>query len=170
MERDPDRGHRPVGTDGAYHDAASRDPRRFGFGYLAADPDSGAVAAFVWFATPRELLDFLTTTEVELLQFDDDDSVRIRAALTRVIGGTRDLKRLDRHALSAAVEGWSDILWLGTFADLVGQGGAFQTGIRADFRSAHGLAEHGGPIADDELEAFVGYLATGAQAADDPST
>src|SRR5260221_1808345 len=79
-----------------YREATERDPRRFAFGYLAGDPETGARATLLWFATPGEMLDFLCTNEVALLQFDERDVARMTAALRRVIGNTRDVSRLDR--------------------------------------------------------------------------
>jgi hypothetical protein len=145
----------------AYRAAAARDPRRFPFGYLAADP-TGAPGAFVWFPTAEQLVGCLVDTEVALLRFDADESAVISASLRRAIGSTRDVARLDRHAISAAFMGWCEILWVGTLADLCTRGGMFQAALRADFRSDLGLGEHGGPIADDEVERFVAYLASGA--------
>jgi len=150
----------------AHATAAARDPHRSGFGYLAGDPASGAVGAFVWFATLAEMLDFLSTTEIALLRFEDQESVRIAASLGRAIGTTRDVTRLDRHALSEAFEGWSEILWIGTFADLCAKGGTLQTSLRASFRADLGFGEHAGPIADGELEQFVTYLTAAAPPAD----
>jgi hypothetical protein len=145
-----------------YGEATARDPRRCAFGYLAGDPGSGAIGSFVWFGTAPEMLEFLSTVEVRLLQFDDRESADIIASLERAIGTTLDVRRLDRHAISAAFDGWCEILWIGTFGDLCERGGAFQTSLRLGFRTADDLGEHGGPIADDELERFVAYLAAGA--------
>ena len=153
---------RPIVGSDAYRAAASRDPRRHGFGYLAAEPASGAVGSFVWFATPSELFEFLATIEVALLQFDERDATRLTVSIRRAIGTCRDVTRLDRGAVSAAFEGWCEIQWLGTFAELCGKGGPFATQLRADFRRDCGLGAHAGPIDDDELESFVAYLSTGA--------
>lgn len=142
----------------AYLEAARRDPRRAGCGYIAGDPATGALGAFLWFASPGELIAFLQGPEVELLAFEPDDERRIAASLRRVTRGVRSIARLDREALTAAFEGWTEIVWLGTFADLVGRGGSFVTDVRLRFRCAHGLGEHAGPIADDELDAFVHFL------------
>jgi hypothetical protein len=145
----------------AYRVSAARDPRTWGFGYLAAEPSTGAVGSFVWFATPAELFEFLATTEVALLQFDERDSTRLAVSVRRAIGTTRDVARIERAALSAAFEGWCEIAWLGTFAELCAKGGSFATQLRLDFRIDCGLGGHAGPIADDELDRFVAYLATG---------
>ena len=141
-----------------YREVAGRDPRRFGYGYLAGDPATGAPGPLLWFATPDELFAFLRSTEVDLLQFDDLDAQRLEASLGRAIGATRDLARVDRDALSAAFEGWNEILWIGMFADLCAKGGALNTGLRAAFRREHRLGEHAGPIGEDEMDAFVAYL------------
>jgi hypothetical protein len=142
----------------ACHEAAARDPRRCGFGYLAGDPTTGAQSLFLWFRTRRELVDFLCTSEIALLQFEPGDADRMAASLRRIVGTAGDLARLDRSALSACFEGWCEILWIGTFADLCSRGGSVQTAVRAAFRTELGLGEHAGPIADDEVDAFVGYL------------
>jgi hypothetical protein len=141
-----------------YRAVATRDPRLFGFGYLAGDPATGAPGPFLWFAGVEELLGFLRTTEVALLQFDDDEADRLAAQLERATGATRDLARIDRDALSAAFEGWNEILWIGTFGDLCAKGGATTTGLRAAFRRDAQLGEHAGPISDDECASFVAYL------------
>jgi hypothetical protein len=146
----------------AYREAARRDPRRFPFGYLPRDPETRAVGAFVWFASPAEMTAFLVGPEVDLLQLEPDEAERIVVWLERALGTTRNVARLDRSAICAGFAGWVEIAWIGTFADLCERGGDFQTAVRADFRSARALGEHGGPVADDELDAFVAWLATGA--------
>jgi hypothetical protein len=143
----------------AHQEAARRDPRQFPFGYLAGDPATGALGPLVWFKSPGELYDFLLGPEIYLLLFDEPDTLRIRASLRRAIGSTRDITRLDRDMLSAAFEGWSEIVWIGTFGDLCSRGGDMPTRIRRAFRSEHELGDHAGPIADDELDAFVAWLA-----------
>jgi len=141
-----------------YRQAVERDPRSFAFGYLAGDLHTGAYGAFLWFASADEMLDFLCTTEVALLQFDEQDATRIAASLRRAIGTTRDVARLDRHALSAALEGWSQILWIGRFVDLCEKGGSFEKSHRSEFRAVCGLGMHAGPIADDEIDAFIAFM------------
>ena len=49
-------------------------------------------------------------------------------------------------------------MWLGSFAELCERGGTFPTDLRAAFRRASGTGEHAGPIADDEVGAFVEFL------------
>lgn len=142
--------------------AAARDPRRHGFGYLAKEPSTGALASYVWFSTPGELLEFLASVEVALLAFDERDATRLTMSVRRVARTTHDLARIDRNALSAAFEGWCEIAWLGTFAELRDRGGPFATQLRADFRADCGIGGHGLPVADDEIDRFVDYLATGA--------
>ncbi|MEW6270443.1 MAG: hypothetical protein AB1689_14225 [Thermodesulfobacteriota bacterium] len=142
----------------AYREAARRDPRRCPFGYLAGDPGSGARGCFVWFASLAELFDFLCETEVGLLQFDEAETRRIADALGRVLARTRDVQRLSRDELSNAFEGWCEILWLGTFADLCSRGGDVQTSVRIAFRRELALGDHAGPIAEEELDAFVAFL------------
>lgn len=153
---------RLVDAQEAHREAAERDPRRCGFGYLAKEPTSGALASFVWFATPAELLEFLATVEVALLAFEERDATRLSVSVRRVFRATRDLVRIDRGALTAAFEGWCEIAWLGTFAELRDRGGPFATQLRADFRAALGIGGHGLPVADDELDRFVAYLASAA--------
>lgn len=143
----------------AYRAAAARDPRTFPFGYLAGDPSTGSYGDFLWFASPDDLLAFLCTGEIALLQFDEQDATRIVASLRRAIGTTRDLAHLDLHALSGAFEGWCEVLWLGTFAQLCAHGGAFEKQQRADFRVALALGGHAGPITDEELPEFVSFIA-----------
>jgi hypothetical protein len=142
----------------AYGEAARRDPRHAGFGYLAGDPATGATGMFVWFATPDELLGFLQSVEIELLRFDEADARRVAGWLARAIGSTRNLKLLDREALSSSFEGWCEILWIGTFSELCEQGGPLLTSVRRTFRRERGLGEHAGPIGDDETDAFVAFL------------
>jgi len=146
----------------AHREAAERDPRRNGYGYLAREPSSGALASYVWFATPSQLLEFLATVEVALLAFDERDATRLSVSLRRVFRTTHDLARIDRNALSVAFEGWCEIAWLGTFAELRDRGGPFATQLRADFRADCGIGGHGLPVADDEIDRFVDYLANGA--------
>jgi hypothetical protein len=109
----------------AYREAAGRDPRRFPLGYLASDPGTGAVGAFVWFATLGDLLGFLRTTEVDLLRLEPGEADAVVRWLDRTAGATRDVTRIDRDALSAAFAGWVEIAWLGTFGDLCERGGEF---------------------------------------------
>jgi len=142
----------------AYRAAALRDPRRFRFGYLAGDPASGARGAFVWFASPAEMFEFLATVEVDLLQFDDDDAARIRGSIRRIVGRPREALRVDRDRLSSSFEGWCEVLWLGSFADLCSRGGDVPTSVRIAFRRVGKLGEHAGPICDDEESAFVAFL------------
>lgn len=156
---DPSSDARPEVSPADAHRAASlRDPRRHPFGYLAADPDTGALAPTVWFATMEELIAFLVETEIALLQFEADDAARIAATLQREIGPTRDPRRLDTSRLSAAFEGWCEILWIGSFADLCTRGDAMPKRLRLAFRDDVRLGEHAGPIADDELDDFVEWL------------
>jgi len=152
---------------GAHREAATRDPRSHGFGYLAKEPASGALASFVWFATPAELVEFLATVEVELLSFDEPDATRLSVSVRRVFRGSRAFATIDRKALTAAFEGWCEIAWLGTFAELCDRGGPFATQIRADFRKQCALGGHGLPVADEELDRFVAFLATGAVGRDE---
>lgn len=142
----------------AYAEAARRDPRTAGCGYLAGDPATRAVGAFVWFATPAEMFAFLAGPEVDLLRFDGDDGRRMTVSVQRVLRGVGALARVDRDQLSACFEGWSEIVWLGSFGELCERGGTFATDTRAAFRRATGTGEHAGPIAADELDAFVAYL------------
>lgn len=142
----------------AHRAAALRDPRRYPIGYLAGDPGTGALAPIVWFATMEDLISFLCDTEIALLQFDDGDRARIASTLEREIGVTRDPRRLDPSRLSAAFEGWCEILWIGTFADLCTRGGDVQKHLRLAFRNDVRLGEHAGPIADDEIDDFVEWL------------
>ncbi|HEY8514060.1 MAG TPA: hypothetical protein VIS07_00935 [Candidatus Binatia bacterium] len=142
----------------AYREAAGRDPRDFPFGYLAGDPASGARGCFVWFATTGELIDFMIDTEVGLLQFDEPDANVIAAGIRRVMARTFDLSRAPRDELTEAFCGWCEILWLGTFGNLCSRGGDVQTSVRLAFRRARSLGEHAGPIADDEVDAFVEFL------------
>lgn len=142
----------------AHRAAALRDPRRYPVGYLAGDPGTGALAPMVWFATMDDLIDFLLDTEIALLQFDERDTARIASALGHEIGATRDPRRLDPGRLSAAFEGWCQILWLGTFADLCTRGGDVPKHLRLAFRNDTRLGEHAGPIGDDEMDDFVEWL------------
>lgn len=146
----------------AHREAAERDPRRHGFGYLAKEPASGALASFVWFATPAELIEFLATIEVALLSFDQRDTTRLSVSVRRAFRTTHDPARIDRKALTAAFEGWCEIVWIGTFAELRERGGPFAIQLRADFRTHCDLGGHGLPIDDAEFDRFVAYLATGA--------
>lgn len=156
---EPTSAVRPEDNPADAHRAASlRDPRRFAFGYLAGDPGTGALAPTVWFATMDDLIAFLLETEVALLQFEEREAQRIAASLDRVIGTTRDPRRLDCGDLTAAFEGWCEILWVGTFADLCTRGGATQKSLRLTFRKDVRLGEHAGPIADDEIDDFVEWL------------
>ncbi|MBY0274103.1 hypothetical protein K2Z84_02085 [Candidatus Binatia bacterium] len=142
----------------AHRAAALRDPRRHPIGYLAGDPGTGALAPTVWFATVEDLIAFLLDTEIALLRFDECDTTRIAGALRHEIGATRDPRRLDPGRLSAAFEGWCQILWVGTFADLCTRGGDVPKHLRLAFRSDTRLGEHAGPIADDEMDDFVEWL------------
>jgi hypothetical protein len=142
----------------AHRAASLRDPRSYPFGYLAGDPDSGALAPMVWFATADELIGFLRETEVALLQFEPQEAERILVSIDRVIGATRDPRRFDCGQLSAAFEGWCEILWAGTFADLCTRGGSMQKSLRLAFRRDVRLGEHAGPIADEEIGDFVDWL------------
>lgn len=142
----------------AYAEAARRDPRDAGCGYLAGDPATRAVGSFVWFPTPGEMFAFLAGPEVDLLRFGGDDARRMGASVQRTLRGVASLARVDRDLLSACFEGWSEIVWLGSFAELRERGGAFPTDTRAAFRRASATGEHAGPIADDELDAFVAWL------------
>ena len=45
-----------TGAVAAYREVALRDPRRYGFGYLAADPATGSPGAFLWFASAAEMV------------------------------------------------------------------------------------------------------------------
>jgi len=156
--KDEEEHHGHGAAVAAYERAARRDPRIASFGYLAADPATGAVAPFLWFATFGEMLEFLQTAEVALLRFDEADRRRVTASLARAVAGRRSVGRLDRERLTAAFEGWSEVLWLGTFAELCATGGTLPTGVRAAFRRAHDLGEHAGPIGDGEIAAFVAFL------------
>jgi hypothetical protein len=142
----------------AYAEAAGRDPRAAGCGYLAGDPATRAVGAFVWFPTPAEMFAFLAGPEVDLLRFGDEDARRMAASVQRTLRGVGALARVDRNLLSACFEGWSEIVWLGSFMELCERGGAFPTDARAAFRRARGTGDHAGPIADDERDAFVTWL------------
>lgn len=156
---DPSSDARPEANPADAHRTASlRDPRKFPFGYLAGDPGTGALAPTVWFATADELISFLLDTEVALLQFDERDASRIVTSLERAIGPTRELRRLDCGHLSDAFEGWCEILWVGTFADLCTRGGSMQKSLRLAFRKDVRLGEHAGPIGDEELDDFVEWL------------
>ena len=142
----------------AHGEAASRDPREAGCGYLAGDPATRAVGSFVWFRSPAEMFAFLAGPEIDLLRFDGDDVLRMKASVQRVLRGVTTLARVDGEMLSACFEGWSEIVWLGSFAELRERGGTFPTDLRAAFRRASGTGEHAGPIADDEVDAFVEFL------------
>ena len=142
----------------AYAEAAGRDPRDAGCGYLAGDPATRAVGAFVWFPTAAEMFAFLAGPEVDLLRFGGEDARRMAASVQRTVRGVTSLARVDRDLLSACFEGWSEIVWLGSFGELRERGGAFPTDTRAAFRRASGTGDHAGPIADDELDAFVTWL------------
>lgn len=159
MDSDSPASHRQYALALQAHDeAARRDPREAGFGYLAGDPATRALAAFVWFRSPAETFAFLAGAEVDLLRFEGDDARRIASSVQRVLRGVETIARVDREMLSACFEGWSEIVWLGTFADLCERGGAFPTDTRAAFRRERGTGEHAGPIAADEMEAFIAYL------------
>lgn len=151
-------GERFARASSAYVKAAARDPRVAGCGYLAADPATRAVGSFVWFATPGEMFDFLAGPEVDLLQFDDADSWRMAVSVRRVLRGVESVARVNRDLLSACFEGWTEIVWLGSFAELRERGGSFPTGLRASFRGENGSGNHAAPIADDEIDEFVAWL------------
>ena len=142
----------------AHGEAASRDPREAGCGYLAGDPATRAVGSFVWFRSPAEMFAFLAGPEIDLLRFDGDDVLRMKASVQRVLRGVTTLARVDGEMLSACFEGWSEIVWLGSFAELRDRGGAFPTDLRAAFRRASGTGGHAGPIADDEVDEFIIFL------------
>lgn len=156
---EPPSATRPETDPADVHRSASlRDPRSYPFGYLAGDPGTGALAPMVWFATADELIAFLREIEVALLQFDARDAERIVVSIDRVIGTTRDPRRFDCAQLSAAFEGWCEILWAGTFADLCMRGGSMQKTLRLAFRKDVRLGEHAGPIGDEEIDDFVEWL------------
>lgn len=142
----------------AHDEAARRDPREAGCGYLAGDPATRAVGSFVWFRTPADMFAFLAGPEIDLLRFEDEDVRRMVASVRRVLRGVTTLARVDCAMLSACFEGWSEIVWLGTFAELRERGGTFRTDLRAAFRRASGSGDHAGPVDDDELDAFVAFL------------
>lgn len=142
----------------AYAEAAARDPRDAGCGYLAGDPATQAVGSFVWFRTPAEMFAFLAGPEVDLLCFGGEEARRMAASVQRTLRGVASLARVDRDPLSACFEGWSEIVWLGSFAELCERGGRFPTDTRAVFRRESGTGDHAGPIAYDELDAFVTWL------------
>lgn len=141
-----------------YVAAAARDPRRHPFGYLAIDPYTGSRGAFLWFDTMRDLGDALCTVEVGLLRLAADEEARIGRSVRRILGATSNPARIDLDALAAAFEGWSAIAWVGAFGDLCTRGGELPTSLRAAYRQHARHAAHPGPIADDELEAFVRFL------------
>lgn len=145
-------------THQAYLAATKRDPRQAPFGYLAGDPSRGARGPFRWFRSPVELFEGIYEVEVDVLNLDERDAARIKTSILRAIGAGRHLLRVDCQALSAAFEGWSEILWVGTFNDLCAKGGEIPTSLRAACRAATATGTHGGPIDDGELPEFVRFL------------
>ncbi len=158
MSREPSEDAAYLRAVAAYRAAVSRDPRHFPWGCLAGDSSAAALGPFLWFATPADLLAGLACIEVDLLCFDEDEAERIRRAVEQVCAATRDPGRIDLRALCMAFEGWTEIVWLGRFADLCERGGELATGLRRAFREACKLGEHAGPIAEEECDAFVAYL------------
>lgn len=149
---------RYLGASAHYANAARRDPRRYPFGYVAADLATGARGPFLWFSSPRELFDFLCTVEVTLLQFDAEESARISASLRRTLDGLQTVERVDTGELTAAFEGWNEILWIGTLYEFCERGGELGREARVTFRTESGRGAHALPIADDELDGFVELL------------
>jgi hypothetical protein len=149
---------RYLGASAHYVNASRRDPRQHHFGYVAADPSTGARGPFLWFASPQEMFDFLCTVEVALLQFDEATSTRMSTSLRRALAAVRGLARVDVAELTAAFEGWNEILWMGTIHDLCERGSPLAREARVAFRQESGRAAHALPIAGEEMDGFVRWV------------
>lgn len=144
-----------------YAEVAGRDPREFPLGYLAADGATGAIAPFLWFRDQGELLRFVATTELGLLRLTPPVHVDVTRALAKLV---RRQHRLDRlaAALTAAFDGWTEILWVGSFADLCGAADDVPAATRAELRRQRDGTELEAALTPEELPDMVGLLRTQA--------
>jgi len=145
-----------------YGEAARRDPRAFPVGYLAADGTTGAIAPFLWFPDQGELLRFVATTELGLLRLTPPAHVDVTRALASILRRPRALDRL-ASALSAAFDGWTEVLWAGTFADLCSAPDGVPAALRAELRWTRDGTEVDAALAPHEVPELVALLRVQAQ-------
>ncbi len=145
-----------------YVAASRRDPREFPVGYLAADGATGAIAPFLWFRDQGELLRFVATTELGLLRLTPAAHVDVTRALAALVRRERPLDRL-ALALSTAFDGWTEILWVGSFADLCAAQDDVPAAARAELRWQRDGTEVDAALAPHEVTELVRLLRTQAE-------
>jgi hypothetical protein len=121
----------------------------------------GGVAAFLWFRSEPELLDFIA---LHLLVFTSK-TVPVEPELTAVDETVDKLRNGEleqepgRVALNNSLQGFCQIVWWGTRSNLFSADSEFPRSVRARFREDGGEQEFlGHPITEEEEKEFLDYL------------
>lgn len=158
-----------------FAEAAERKAKKTDWGFYSYGDGppaaGGGVGGFSWFASRREMLEAVRAHLVYFCPGPDtkDPATVAKEVATAVkgMGSSASGREAARNRANAALKGFAQIEWWGTFASLLEGDGAFERGIRASFRSEdeEDDEEPGGkgkaadrPITAGELAAFREYL------------
>ena len=135
-----------------------RDASEYPFGYYCTDVEA---AAFCWFETIEELLEFLKTRHADIyIDPDDTENVEMKLELDSILtemGNRLNTAFLD--LVNSELDTYSEIHWWGNFEDLVGQNSDFCNDLRETFRiSMGGAVGQDEPVAEQEMEAFLEFI------------
>lgn len=131
----------------------------FGDGPPAA---GGGVGGFLWFDDRAGMLDFIRR---HLTYFSPgptkSDPQTVNAAVVSLVrefesGNVGEMGTLSR--LNAALKGYSQIKWWGTFGQLLTDRADFPKRVRLQFRSIDADEGDSGPVTEAEIREFLEFL------------
>jgi hypothetical protein len=142
----------------------SRDPRRYPWGYFAADSLAyGGAGMFQWFVDSQELTAFLIEVEPLTLDLTEDETEPVRQDVAKAVRQLVDtspsgdfdplLEQLDE-----AVGRQRNYAWLGRFDDLLRSEGEWAGDLRSTFREADTDGLDPSPLAARDEEDFIAFL------------
>jgi hypothetical protein len=137
--------------------AMSNDPRQFPYGYFSGGSfvlDS--VRVFMWFASPKELLDHLCECDPVIHDLDKEEASSFAEIVHKIVGEPVVFNDEKRQKINSAAKDFLCIEWWGTFHELTNGKSELATNIRESMRKD----VSGGPVTESEMDDFVELVQT----------
>jgi hypothetical protein len=131
------------------------------YGYSDGPADAGGgIGGFLWFASPAQMLDFITSYLPFWCPGPDHSNGREVSARVRDILACPavTVTEATRMQLNDALKGYAQLAWWGQFAELLSADIPFAREIRAWFWSNGGCKNSSGAVPGDQTRRFAERL------------
>ncbi len=140
-----------------------RNPGEYNWGYYPVDrADQTGARGFQWFESPGELLDFIIGKESIASNLtgdgiDEDGKRRLTSQLKQAIGSETALTPQLLKKINST-ETWIEILWWGTFADLIAGKDEFSANVGKRFQERAASDRTQVSIPPEYLPQFLSFI------------